>query len=91
MAAAQILHDRIPLVGWSLGVDGRDLDIGCFQRPNLVFHQSKKRRDDNRDAVVDHGGELEAEGFAEGGGGLHEDIVAVEGGGDDFALVGSVE
>ena len=39
--------------------------------------------------MVQHGRELVAEGFAEGGSGLHEDIVAGESGGDDFFLVWS--
>lgn len=36
--------------------------------------------------MVQDRGQLVAKGFAEGGGGLHEDIVSFEHGGDDFFL-----
>ena len=39
--------------------------------------------------MVEDGGELVAEGFAERGGGLDEDIVTLEGGDDDFSLAGA--
>ena len=89
MAAPEVFHDSIALADRSLGVDGRDIDICGFQGSNLIFHQSKERGDNDGDAMVDYGGQLETQRFAEGGGGLYEDIVAVEGGGDDFSLVRS--
>ena len=39
--------------------------------------------------MVEHGGQLVAERFAEGGSGADEDVVAEEGGEDDGFLVGS--
>ena len=60
MAATEIFHDDIPLVGRSLGIDGRDIDVCRFQGSNLIFHESEERRDNNGNAMIDHGGELEA-------------------------------
>ena len=64
-------------------------DARGFQLRHLVLHQRQQRRDADGDAVVQHRRQLIAERLAEGGGGLHEDIVALERRGDDLFLAGS--
>lgn len=53
----------------------------------MIRHEGEERGDHDGDAMVDDGGELETEAFAEGGGSLDEDILAGECGEDYIALV----
>ena len=89
VTATEVLHDGIAVWSGGFGVDGSDCDVCGLEGGDLVFHEGQERGDDDGDAMVDYGRELEAEALAKGGGRLDEDIAAFEGGGDDFALVGS--
>lgn len=88
MATLQIIEDGVARGYRSLGVDCGGRDGGGKQRGDLVVHEGEERGNDDGDAMVEDGGQLVTKGFAEGGGGLDEDIVALQGSDDDFTLVG---
>jgi hypothetical protein len=55
------------------------------QRP--VAQQVRVLKSKKHTSPVDHGGQLETQALAKRGGCLYKDILAIEGGGDDLALV----
>lgn len=70
MAALEISEDLSSLRRRCRAVDGLDFDVGCPESTDLVVHQSQQRRDDNRNAHIDDGGELEAKTLSEPGSSL---------------------
>jgi hypothetical protein len=89
VTASKVFHDSSAGGGGCLGVDRRNIDLCSAKSGDLVLHESKQGGYDDCDAMIDDGRELVAKRFAKRSGGLDEDIVAVERGGDDFSLIWS--
>lgn len=64
--AAEIFDDLIPISEEGIRVQSCNWDICCFQGGNLIVHQGKERRYDNRNAMINNSGQLETETFAKG-------------------------
>ena len=86
MTGLEIIENSILSRQRCLAIDRSDLNTSATERRDLIIHQGQQRRDDDGDTIVHDCWELEAQALAEASGGLEEDIVAFEGGGDDFSL-----
>ena len=56
VATAEIFDDGVAVWERGVGVDGGDFDAGRAEGGDLVVHQGEEGRDDDGDAMVDHGG-----------------------------------
>lgn len=90
VARGEVGVDGLFEIRGCVGVEGPGVDVGGAEGLDLVHHEGEEWGDDDSDAMVNDGGELKAEGFAEGGGGLDKDVETGKSSFDDVFLHRSV-
>ena len=89
MSATQIIQDLGPFSSTRMRIYSCYRDICSTKSIDLVVHEGHKWRNNNSDAMIHDGWQLEAKAFSEGGGCLDENIIAFESSGDNLALMRS--